>query len=159
MAALATTAHSHAISTLAVKPTQSSGKHQQEDKDIIPHKSAHRCTDNTSFPCDTCESGPHPCIICLSRGPHNMASCCRPTLWNGAPAFVERIPSKPGQSVLQVRLGKMAGALVCFKFNMARKHCGYEKHPEQHMCSGCGATDHGAASCSQAQPASSPNSV
>jgi hypothetical protein len=62
------------------------------------------------------------CVICLStsRESHNWTECQSTSLWNGKPAFVERIPGT-GQSrtMLRVRTGKLAKKPVCFKFNMA----------------------------------------
>ncbi|KAJ7847775.1 hypothetical protein B0H13DRAFT_1451643, partial [Mycena leptocephala] len=82
--------------------------------------------------------GPTVCAICL--GTHALVSKCRSTtLWNGSAA--RRFRDNRG------KLTNPNGVNICLDFQRASGCRGRPGPKHFHECSGCGARDHGAASC------------
>ncbi|KAJ7753476.1 hypothetical protein B0H16DRAFT_1231035, partial [Mycena metata] len=78
------------------------------------------------------------CAICL--GLHDQVSKCRsPTLWNGGVARCHR--DERG------RLTNTDGVNICLNFQRSDGCSGRAGPRHIHECSGCGAPNHGAATC------------
>ncbi|KAG1863255.1 hypothetical protein DFJ58DRAFT_617556, partial [Suillus subalutaceus] len=72
------------------------------------------------------------CAVCLGRHQHRTIECATSHTWNGQhETFAKRI-----QKGLWTKDGKQ----ICTP-----------KHDARHVCSGCGATTHGALKCPRAQ--------
>ncbi|EIW54666.1 uncharacterized protein TRAVEDRAFT_131111, partial [Trametes versicolor FP-101664 SS1] len=82
------------------------------------------------------------CAICLGHHPSTeIYKCVKSKLWNGMPAFSARVGKR-----IQTR----KGAPLCIAWQRPNG-CASDEHPERHVCSGCGGTDHGASSCALAE--------
>ena len=96
-------------------------------------------------------SGPLPCCaVCLGRHPHRTVECAATLSWDKKhETFAERI-----RKALWTKDGKQ----ICTAWQR-EEGCLVPKHDAKHICSGCGATQHGAQSCPHAQKAPSANSI
>jgi hypothetical protein len=84
------------------------------------------------------------CTLCLGRHPHNIARCDATSLWDGTSLFCKW--NDKG------RLLHRDGAVLCSEWQLPRS-CRSSSHPQAHLCSGCGSSNHGAQDCPRAQKA------
>jgi hypothetical protein len=88
-------------------------------------------------------TGPSVCAICLTKdSAHARKSCTSETLWNGSAAFAKRADN----NAVVAKSGKTR---ICVYWNLP-KGCQSDMHRDsdgEDVCSGCGASDHGAQSC------------
>src|SRR5882757_6598805 len=81
------------------------------------------------------------CVVCLSRAQHDVHSCNSNTLWDKTPAYA-RCNS-------QNAIADSDNVTLCLDWN-CKRFCRGE-HKSKHLCSGCGAADHGAQECDRAE--------
>ncbi|KAG2754173.1 hypothetical protein P692DRAFT_20759062, partial [Suillus brevipes Sb2] len=90
------------------------------------------------------------CAVCLGRHPHRTIECAATQTWDKQfDTFSERI-----RKGLWTKDGKQ----LCTAWQR-EEGCTTPKHDACHICSGCGATTHGAQKCPRAQKASTTDSV
>lgn len=90
------------------------------------------------------------CAVCLGRRPHRTVECVATHTWNKQhETFAERI-----RKALWTRDGKQ----ICTAWQR-EEGCILPKHETRHICSGCGATQHGAQQCPRAEKAMPTDSV
>jgi hypothetical protein len=96
-------------------------------------------------------SGPLPCCaVCLGRHPHRTVECTATHTWDGQHETVaERI---------RKALWSKDGKQICTAWQR-EEGCNTPKHDAKHICSGCGASHHGAQSCPRAQKAAPANTI
>ncbi|KAH7919127.1 hypothetical protein BV22DRAFT_1023505, partial [Leucogyrophana mollusca] len=83
------------------------------------------------------------CAICLGRNPHRTIECSASRTWdNNHDTFTERV-----HKAIWTKDGKP----LCPRWQ--REEGCTDRHDERHLCSGCGATTHGAQRCPRAQKA------
>ncbi|EIW59638.1 uncharacterized protein TRAVEDRAFT_122620, partial [Trametes versicolor FP-101664 SS1] len=70
-----------------------------------------------------------------------VSKCNKSRLWNSRPASTSRIGN-------QIQTSN--NAPLCISWQRPSS-CSSDDHPKQHICSGCGGTEHGASSCPLAQ--------
>ena len=78
------------------------------------------------------------CMVCLGHHEHIFARCEEAKLWDGSANAPQK--GKQGQLVT------VNGLLLCFNWQILRG-CSSLSHPDQHRCSGCGRSNHGAQGC------------
>ncbi|KAH7917417.1 hypothetical protein BV22DRAFT_1026357, partial [Leucogyrophana mollusca] len=89
------------------------------------------------------------CAVCLGRHQHRTVDCTTARTWDNAhDTFSERI-----RKALWTKGGKQ----LCTKWQ--REEGCSDKHDSKHICSGCGATTHGAQRCPRAEKAPTTNAV
>jgi hypothetical protein len=91
-------------------------------------------------------TGPLPCCtVCLGRNPHRTVKCTTVQTWDKQfKTFSEQI-----RKGLWTKDGKQ----ICTAWQRD-EGCTTPKHDVRDVCSGCGATTHGAQKCPRAQKAS-----
>lgn len=82
------------------------------------------------------------CAVCLGRNPHRTIQCTKTLTWDGKhDTIAERI-----NKALWTKDGKQ----LCTAWQRD-EGCDSTRHDSRHVCSGCGATTHGAQHCPRAQ--------
>jgi len=81
-----------------------------------------------------------PCAVCLGRHEHKVAECCATRTADGA--FPTASRRKDRKLVLH------SGQPLCYRWQ-GPASCTSSRHDDQHICSGCGQSSHGLASCSR----------
>ncbi|KAF8351021.1 hypothetical protein F5887DRAFT_935570 [Amanita rubescens] len=84
------------------------------------------------------------CAVCLGWHPHKISECRAVTLWNGK-AAARCTKDDEGQLIDPHRKP------ICLDWQRTTG-CHRGSHPDQHQCSGCGSSRHGAQRCPLAQP-------
>ncbi|KAJ8589189.1 hypothetical protein M405DRAFT_818456 [Rhizopogon salebrosus TDB-379] len=84
------------------------------------------------------------CAVCLGRNPHRVIDCTMSRTWDNLHnTFSERVNKT---------LWTKDGRQLCPAWQRT-EGCSNPKHDTRHICSGCGATSHGAQNCTRAQTA------
>ncbi|KAG1730822.1 uncharacterized protein EDB91DRAFT_1030846, partial [Suillus paluster] len=82
------------------------------------------------------------CAVCLGCNSHRTVECTTPRTWNNLfDTFSERINKA---------LWTKDGRQLCTSWQR-EEGCTNNQHNSKHICSGCGASNHGAQRCTRAQ--------
>ncbi|KAG1884401.1 hypothetical protein F4604DRAFT_1502557, partial [Suillus subluteus] len=82
------------------------------------------------------------CAVCLGRHQHRTIECTSTHTWNGQ--------TKTFGECIQKGLWTKDGKQICTGWQRD-EGCNTPRHDACHMCSGCGASTHGAQKCPRAQ--------
>lgn len=104
-----------------------------------------RTPEPTPFRNGASSQSPAACAICLGRHLHNVRMCASTTTWEGG-----KVWSRRGDNGRLFSIS--SGAALCLDWQQP-VGCSSNDHPQRHICSGCGKTDHGAQNCPRTQKA------
>ena len=82
------------------------------------------------------------CTLCLGRQPHDIANCSATALWDGSELYCTWNEDR--------RLVDPKRNVLCSDWQR-RNGCTSTQHNRRHLCSGCGANNHGAQNCPRAE--------